>query len=185
MNSHERTNQPSANPTPTREEVEFAVAYIDGEKKARAVGEGLWPELKSPQQKVYHWLKKAGVQTALKAVEERSRHQIRVWFEENKFGQEDRIKRIATIGKHSQDPLKYIEYADKREGRVTEEKHGVAVNVFTAVATGNGHPDPNRSDAGFCGIRTAVSVCPEQDVWPSAVSSMADAVAPGTGEDTP
>jgi hypothetical protein len=170
--------------------VEFAVAYQDNDYNGSATGRELWPSLGYAAQKGSQWARREGVKVALRAVEERDKHKIRVLMEANGAGEERRMEVVAGIingfGKSTpSDKLKSIEYADKREGRVTEEKHGVAVNVFTAVATGNGHLDPNRPDTGFCGVRTAVSVCPEQDVWPSAVSSMADAVAPGTGEDTP
>lgn len=184
------TNLPSTHVMPTRDEIEFAVAYRDNDYNASATGRELWPALSYASQKGSQWSRREGVRVALRAVEERNQHHIRVLMEANGAGEERRMEVVAGIingfgEATNSDRLKSIEYADKREGRVTEENRGVAVNVFTAVATRNGPSDPYSPDAGFCGIRTEVSLRPDQDGWPSAVSSVADAVAPGTGADTP
>ena len=183
------TNLPSTYVRPSPEEIEFAVAYMNNNRNAAVTGRELWPNIAVTETKGALWTHRPGVLVALKAVEERSHHQIRMLMESFGAGEERRMEVVASLingqGKATpSDRLKSIEYADKREGRVTEEKAGVAVNVFTAVATGNGPFDSYCQDTGFCGVRTAVSVRPDQDGWPSAVSSMADAVTPGTGTDT-
>jgi len=181
---------PSTTVVPTTEEIEFALLVTtECNGNVAEAARKTWPTLKTAHQKGYNLTKKPGYQSALEVIKERTKHEVRAILEANNAGEKRRLEIVAAVINGSGGPtcgerLKYIEHADKREGRA-EEKSGVSINVFTAVATGNGPSDPYSPDTGFCGVRTAVSIRPDQDGWPSAVSSMADAGPSGTGTDTP
>lgn len=180
---------PTVDVVPTTEEIEFAVLVQEHAGNVTAAAKQMWPTLKHPHQKGYIWAKRPGYAVAIEVIKERTKHEVRAILEAHGAGEKQRLAAVAAVIKGQGQPtcgerLKYIEYADKREDRV-EEKSGATVNVFTAVATGTGVPSSFGDDAGFCAVRTAVSTRPDQDGWPSAVSPLADAVAPGTGTDAP
>ena len=170
----------------TPDEIEFAKLWLDCERNRRMAGDRMWPKLTSDSayKKAGKWLEKPGVQFALQAFGESTKHDVRLWLERVGFGEKDRVERAAIIGKHSQDPLKYIEYCDKRSGVAIEQPAGTTINVFTAVATGDGVPSPCDADAELRGVRFSVSSGPDQDGWAAPVPVVAHAVAPGAGADT-
>ena len=180
------TNLPTVHVRPTREEVEFAVAYTENGYNASKTGYELWPTLGHPAQKGSLWSRREGVKVALRAVEERTKHQGRVLMEGYGAGEERRMEVVAGIingfdKATNRDRLQSIEYADKREGRI-QERDNVRINVFTGVATGVGVSGPGRIDPGFSRVLVEVPTGPDETPWTPAFSPLADAGASGAGE---
>jgi len=176
------TNPPSTHVRPSPEEIEFAVAYLNNNRNAAMTGRELWPNLAAGAQKGSLWTHRAGVELALRAVEERSHHQIRTLMEAFGAGEERRMEVVAGIingfgEATNSDRMKSIEYADKREGRVTEEKHddGFGGNILEGFVLGAFRFSSDGGDTGLSGYSREVPVYPDEGSGSTTFQAVADA----------
>ena len=176
---------PAEHVVPTPEEIEFALLVQEHGGSVMAASKQMWPNLKHPQQRGYALKKKPAYDVAVRAIKERTKHEVRAILEAHGAGQEERLAAVAAVIKGQGQPscgerLKYIEYADDREGRV-EEKHdgGGPNNFLEAIVLGAVRVCTDGSGAGLRGVCGDVSSHPDQEPWPTAVQAVADAEGQG------